>query len=336
MSLPRKLTIKSLVLLIILVSLSACTPRREASIYFPLKDAGLQILSSTNPYHGPNVALAATLEESSSLAGYFQHKGAPRAIQVKTARTSQDKIILYYPDDYGMYVATRRGGLVNTPEHSEWMVAGPYRMNQSAYRQIKNFSRPREKSPVFLVHGNVTRYSQGALAYNTSFTIEPEVPLLPETESIEPPKKVVKKEQVEEVPFDNELQTGKNRDSLVNLDNPKFIPQNMDQQALALSSGYARRTSNGDIMHEVEGNAQMLENISDWYTGTTRNVSSIQDLSDLLPEQQEVRKGMIIRIPFALIKRTKKMPITHRATPETPIEENENKKSMGERSTEEG
>jgi hypothetical protein len=318
----RKILLLAFVLL--LASLFACTPRRHSSPYSPLENAGIQILSSSNPYHGPNVVLAQTLEDSPSLAGYFQHKGAPRAIQVKTARASLDKIIFYYPDDYGMYVATRRGGLIQEPTHADWMVAGPYRINRGDYRQIKNFTQPREKSPIFLVHGNVTRYRQGDITYNTA-VVEPEIPLLPEPEPEEPPKKVVKEATPEEESLEKKESEKGKQNFFVNLDDPKFIPQNMDQQALLLSSGYAPRTSSGDIVHEVEGSAQMLENISDWYTGTTRNVAQIQEVSDLLPEQQEVRKGMRIRIPLNLITRTKKMPLSYRAAPEKPVEEVETK-----------
>ncbi|MCB0331538.1 MAG: hypothetical protein KDD70_17825, partial [Bdellovibrionales bacterium] len=99
---------------------------------------------------------------------------------------------------------------------------------------------------------------------------------------------------------------------LPNLDDPKFIPKNSDQVALLESAGYARRAPNGDILHDIEGNAQLLESIANWYMGSAKLVPLLRDANSFPDSQRDARKGVVIRIPLEYVKKTKRMPINHR------------------------
>ncbi len=80
-----------------------------------------------------------------------------------------------------------------------------------------------------------------------------------------------------------------------------------------MSEGYAPRDENGDILHTVPTAAQTLENIADWYTGSTKNVQELRNANGFRDSRTDAGKGLTVRIPLKLIKQTKLMPFNHRA-----------------------
>jgi hypothetical protein len=317
--------LRTLILIILTCGLCSCVPLQRKSPYVSLKSAGIQVLSGSNPYHGPNVILAESLEESPTLAGYFQHFGAPQAIEVREARPSREELLLYYPEEYRVYVAKRSLNRQIQMAPSDWMIAGPYGIGKHDLKMIQNFRESEEDVPVFLLHGHLTRFKPKPQKMQI-VALEPDIPLI--TTAVKPkPKKVKKKkkkssEDEDEGSSDDEEEEKKPKKKKKvssstfrgpNLDDPNFIPKNTDQEALLLSQGYAKRAPNGDILHDIEGSVQNLKNIAHWYTGSTRKAREIQDANNFPHNQFDIRRGTVVRIPQKLIKNTKKMPMNHRA-----------------------
>lgn len=125
------------------------------------------------------------------------------------------------------------------------------------------------EAPVFLVNGSAMRYHRNAPVLQRANVFEPEIPLIAQPAPKPKPKpKAVEKPKPEVVEMKKEEGSRKLTAKLPNLDDPKFIPKNSDQVALLESAGYARRAPNGDILHDIEGNAQLLESIANWYMGS--------------------------------------------------------------------
>ena len=302
------------IILTVTLFFSGCGDTLSPSPYRPLHESGIQILSTENPYHGPNMLLGRTLEESPSLAGYFHYKGAPKAIEVRDASRRAEELLLYYPEDHRVYVARKRA----TRAPRDWMVSGPYGIGKHDYRQIRNFMGKPGTSPVFLVNGMMTRY-QTHQPKLQRIAFEPEVPLIAKPKPKPKPKPVVKKAP-EPKPEEIKVVGGnKVRIRIPDLDDPRFIPRNSDQEALLEARGYAKRAENGDILHPVEGNAQALSNLAHWYMGSVNRVPELQEANQLAETSTEVRKGTTVRIPQRFIKNTKKMPINFRIV-KAPVE----------------
>lgn len=303
-----------------LLTILGCSPSLYSPSEFkPLRNRGIQVLSNSNPYHGPNLVLGRAIEESSNLAGYFHHRGAPIAIEVKHRLTKKEEIYLYYPDSYEAFVARP----AEEGEKREWMIDGPYKIGRNDYRRLRNHIKPEEKSPVFIVFGDPVRFGdQPTDRVQMASILEPVVPLIAKPQ---PKRKKIVKKKPKPVQMNDSKNSTYVKARLPRFDDPKFIPQNSDQTALMLSQGYAKRAPNGDILHEIEGNAQTLENITHWYMGSTSLIPELQEANNFPEAQKNVRKGTVVRIPVEFIKNTKQMPMNHRVR---NIGE-ENKKKMG-------
>ncbi|MCI5065080.1 hypothetical protein MRY87_05100 [bacterium] len=314
-------SIRLLLTFLLLCALASCDQSYTPSPFRPLEKGGIQLLSPSNPYHGPNIILGEAIEESPNLAGYFHHHGAPAAVEVRKAGRFAEELLLYYPEDRRVYVAKRKRQprSLSHPSHlnsaaHDWMVTGPYGIGKLDYRRLAHFPDIQRRA-VFLIHGKEVRYGKRKRHTQQLSPIEPEVPLIPTPTPTPTPAAVV---ITEEEPTEEEDEEGKDsaepKDSRVpDLDDPNFVPINSDQEALLLSLGYARRAPNGDILHEVEGNAQELKNIAHWYLGSASKVHELI-IANQYPEAQEnARKGSVVIIPKKFITNTKKMPLEHRA-----------------------
>ena len=86
-----------------------------------------------------------------------------------------------------------------------------------------------------------------------------------------------------------------------------FKPLNSDQQAIAISKGFARRTGNGDLIHSVRTSSESLESIAKWYTGSSEKASLLASENNLSPTES-LTPGLEIKIPLKELKQVKMMP----------------------------
>jgi len=114
-----------------------------------------------------------------------------------------------------------------------------------------------------------------------------------------PKIKIVKKDGEQKQP----VKPGQEKAST---DSKEFIPLNTDQQAIAMSKGFAERADNGDIIHTVRYLDESLVAISKWYTGKNDNIEKIQKANNLEPSQS-LKPGDRIRIPLNIASNLRRM-----------------------------
>jgi hypothetical protein len=86
-----------------------------------------------------------------------------------------------------------------------------------------------------------------------------------------------------------------------------FKPLTTDQQALLVARGFARRDTNGDVLHSVKGETQSLDKIVRWYTGSPAALGEVAKLNSL-PDEGNLPAGTEVRIPVKLVKEGKALP----------------------------
>jgi hypothetical protein len=77
---------------------------------------------------------------------------------------------------------------------------------------------------------------------------------------------------------------------------------NSDLLAIIASQGFADRDLNGDLIHSVSEDGELLPRIAKWYTGSDANAKALAEASGISVEQPLI-KGQKILVPKNLLKR---------------------------------
>lgn len=281
---------KSLLILFITLINFGCSAELES---FPtLANQGILALSTSNPHLGSNLFLAKEMERSSYLYSFLQGKGAPTAIQIEDERFAPPRVLMYYPSEKEVYAAD----LMHRKKEWQWIVRGPYGIERQDFRELLRMDASLHGEPVFIINGRQQRFRQGHQIIPT----KPKNPVLAVVPEVVPTPVPHKKPHTK-TPV-------KTPEIVVSHD---FKPLNSDQQAIAMSQGWAERADNGDVIHTVKGQGETFTAIANWYTGSAAHVSEIAVQNNLVANDQPLAQGMRIRIPLKLVKQFKAMSESH-------------------------
>jgi len=270
-------------------ALAACS---APSNNFPsLANTGVLPMSTNNPYVGANLYIADEMVKSAYLLNFIKGRGAPTAIEVIQDSFHPTRVLMFYPGDREVYAAD----VVENDKSHQWIIKGPYGIERQDYRSLAALENSMQGDPVLLYNGRPVRFRRPGGKVEPTPILKPRVPTPTPTPT--PTKKPVKRPVVN-TPAKN---------APVLPDPKAFKPLNSDQQAIAMSQGFAERAENGDIIHTVGGDNETISAIAAWYTGSTANAKVVADLNgsnltDTLP------RGKRIRVPIALLKNLKAMP----------------------------
>ncbi len=270
-----------------------CTPVSDS--YPTLVNQGMLPLSTTNPYLGANLFLSTELQHSKYLFNFFHHRGAPVAIEIVQTRTSSTRILLYYPQQREVYAAD----LVQDELKREWVVRGPFAIERQDFRNLARMDTSMTGEPVFELYGKPYRFRfQRSTEPSRAVT-----PIIPEVAPTPVPAPAPKKpRKVITAPNSKGAQLTVPPAPTIDL----FKPLTSDQQALLVARGFARRDSNGDILHSARA-GQTLEDVVKWYTGSGAALEKVREANGFAAGKQ-IGVGDQVRIPFAMVKEGKAMP----------------------------
>ncbi len=303
------------IVLLVLATVSvvtSCNRFERIDTYPTLANKGILPLSTTNAYQGANLFLARELERSSYLFQFFKTKGAPTAIEIKERDFLTPQLYLFYYSEKSAYIAE----LQAQKRSRQWIVRGPYGINREDSRTLHKIGMTIEGTPVFELHNQPYRFtSQQEL--KIARKLEPEIPFIPPPTPVptpEPTPVPLPGASGPDVPKEPEKPIYEDLD---------FIPQNLDQQALMLSAGYAKKdTETGDILHTVELSSETITAITAWYTGDAKNLAEVLKANRLMHEIA-LTPGEIVRVPYTLLTRVKKMPLDSFKKDRADIPENQ-------------
>jgi hypothetical protein len=273
---------------IFLLSLCACS--RSLDQYDALADKGVLPLSIQNGFLGANLYLSEEFSKSSSLFNFLKGRGGPNAISIETSRPLRLK--MFYPLDKEFYIAD----LSDSDQHYEWVTRGPYRIDRRDYRELVGLFSSGVEEPAFQFQGKPFRFKP----------TRAEVLRMQEeaARAMATPTPIAKSK----TKHGNTLTT-KLRDMPKETPVPTpsvFQPLTFDQQALAMSQGFAERAQNGDVIHTVKKDGETIEAISNWYTGNPANGSELLK-SNGIGAVAKLTPGMKIQIPKDKVKQFKAM-----------------------------
>lgn len=258
---------------------------------FPtLANTGVLPLSTNNPYVGANLYLSDEMAQSPYLRNFLSSRGAPTAIEVIQESFRPTRVLLFYPGDREVYAAD----VVEMNKTRQWVIKGPFAIERRDYRSLAALENSLNGEPVLLEGGQPIRFRRPGAPVRPAEVLRPRIPTPVPTATPTPAKRATKR-PVMKAPSEQ-------------LPDPRaFKPLNSDQQAIAMSQGFAERADNGDIIHTVGGDNESIGVIAGWYTGSTANAKALADLNgtnltDPLP------RGKRVRVPLALLKNLKVMP----------------------------
>lgn len=284
-----------------------------------LGNKGILPLSGDNPYLGTNLFVAQQMEQSGFLFKFIQSKGGPRAIRLDEANWGRPILTLYYPESQESFVA-EYGPNEN---FNEWMIRGPYPLSRFDYRYLRQINPHLNQEPAFVIFGQKWQFKPASQWENNSVNQKPldwspsplsrqarvssgPTQVVPEFIIPPAPRKISHKKPIKKGGHtpDKEVPSASPTPGSQGL--PFGLPLNADQQAIALSRGFAERAANGDIIHTVKFDSESIKAIASWYTGSKVNEPKIIEVNKLTTPVQ-LKKGDRIKIPSALIVNSKIM-----------------------------
>ena len=291
--------IRNILIILALLTLVYCSPRLNT---FPsLVNKGIMTVSPGNAYLGANLFLGDEAAKSRILFQFLKGRGAPGAIKIVEEDFNRARMSLYYPRQQQVYVAD-----LAAAKHSyEWIVRGPYSINREDYRKILEVDKAYyEAAPIF-VNGKIERFVAEPTPVPTK------IPTPISTPKPKPTKKKVKAVVTPKIPEGDigglnvavEIPTPRR-----SLEIPSGNSLNSDQQAIRVSRGLTELSPEGDLLHRVKSEAESMDSIANWYTGDLAKAKAIAEYNSL-PAGTSLPKGAKIKIPKALVKNEKAMPL---------------------------
>lgn len=282
-----KLFLRSL--LISCLWLCACSSSLDQ--YETLADKGLLPLSTQNGFLGANLYLSEEFSKSAALFNFLKGRGGPNAISIETSRPLRMK--LFYPMEKEFYIAD----LSDVPNNYEWVLRGPHRIDRRDYRELAGLFATGIEEPAFQFQGKPFRFKP-----TRAEVLQMQAEALRAMATPTPDSKARTRGR------NNTLKT-KLADQAKDHPAPTptvFQPLTFDQQALAMSQGFAERAPNGDVIHTVRKEGETIESIAGWYTGSPSNSKDLLAASGLT-EATKLIPGMRIKIPLQKVTQFKAM-----------------------------
>lgn len=292
--LTRLRPIIAIILVLSVIIFSACS--RKTKYDLPgFTNQGILPLSTRDAYNGANIFIAQEMEKSPYLYRFIESRGAPDAIEVISKRFEDSKVLLYYAIDREVYSMVAD----DEKDSRQWIVRGPFQMNWKDIRELSRLNRDKSDQPLLMVWGRPMK-AGSVPKQPVARVIRPVIPPPP------PPKPKVSKPKVVSTPVPSPSPS--REEELLTLDPAKFKALSFDQQAIFMSKGYAQRASNGDILHTVKATGETLDQIARWYTKDPKNADMIAAVNQI-ETTGTLQIGTVIRVPIALAKDNKAMPL---------------------------
>ena len=268
-----------------------------------LANKGILPLSSTDAFLGSNVFLAREMEHSTYLHNFIKTKGGPSAIEITEGLDEVPHMIMFYPRLKEVYAAERLGRKVPGRKFPivDWVIRGPFQIEREDYRALMGMELSIQADPVFFMGGKQVRFLPDREPPPSP--LQQVVAALPPTP---PPTPTPKPKQIEKRVTKVAEEAGEKLPT--ELDSKNFKPLNSDQMAIFMSKGYAERAENGDIIHTVQRPDETVSLVSRWYTGSDKAVAEIAKMNSVGLKDPLV-VGARIRVPLAMIKHAKTMPL---------------------------
>jgi hypothetical protein len=271
--------------------ITGCSSTNDS--FSSLKNQGVLPISSDNPYLGSNLFLSNEFSKSNNLYNFFKGRGGPNAIEVKESQFgSGTEMKLYYPAEKEYFIAS----LYSTEDSYQWITRGPYRIERHIYRDIAGLFEQGVSEPQFAYDGKPFKFK-----YTQAEILAANPTPVP---TIKPMPRVIHKPKIKDSSVKSKLAQD-NQNTVAATPTP-FKPLTYDQQALAMSQGFAERASNGDLVHTVKVNTETAEQIAQWYTGNASNAAEILK-SNGIASGTALNVGTRIQIPLSLVKQFKRM-----------------------------
>jgi hypothetical protein len=119
-----------LIPLTFLLSLTSCLPSTSLTLLDRLQNSGIHPLSDKNPGVSANRALGETIQSSTDLQNFFQHRNYPDAIEVRRSVLSDKKLYFYYVSDQEGYLAEENFG--------QWTIRGPETIPPETFSMLRS------------------------------------------------------------------------------------------------------------------------------------------------------------------------------------------------------
>ena len=222
---------------------------------------------------------------------------------------------MFYPRENQVYIATKQS---QGAGYHQWVVRGPYRQNRFQTRALREVGYPVRGRPVFVYRGKEVRFGRDPRTVVTK--LPPVVTPTPKKRRVLPRpaqsgggkkqagrKSTTKRTDRKHTATEQHPAVPQVTPALHSGPEPTpFIPKNIDQQALALSLGFAERNLTGDVVHTVQGDDETLQAIALWYTGDEENVTKIAGRNELI-QPWVLKAGDRLTIPVDLVTQFKSM-----------------------------
>ncbi|MDZ4786394.1 MAG: hypothetical protein SGJ02_10000 [bacterium] len=118
------------------------------SVVNSLKNRGAVPLSSSNPFLAGNVLLSKECLRSSELAGFINHRGSPKSIEVVKNWTGPTLIRMYYLDKNEYFVAEQSG--------DTWLIQGPGKIPEKGIKMLQGLVEPGEAPALIETKSEIT------------------------------------------------------------------------------------------------------------------------------------------------------------------------------------
>lgn len=226
-------------------------------------------------------------EQSDYLYNFLSGRGAPSAIRL----TGHGEMQLYYPKQKELYIASAS----QVGERMEWVVNGPYAIPRADFKGLGRLAAEAGGEPLFIIEGRPHRFGM-VRADARPQVLAPTIAVVKPTPPPQPTErpKVVKR-----------VTTPPKTEAPAATPTPKpFTPLTFDQQAIAMSQGFAERASNGDVIHTAEM-IDTLASIAAWYTGDAQNEEAIAKVNGL-SKGAAIPLGTRVTIPVGIVKNFKR------------------------------
>jgi hypothetical protein len=264
----------------LVLGLAGCSAplRMHYGLIERLRDRGPVAVSPTNPYLAANVLLNKETETSHELKGFFDHRGAPAAIEVSDGLLKSLTLMLYYPENGESFMAEESAG--------SWAIRGPFPIEKAKLREVllatgklrpvqttvppiqttvpKAAPPDQTAAPASTAPAQHSRVASAThSAPNTGHTIDPKLP-----ESAQP------RERAAEPAIE--------------------------------SDALAEVSPRGDVVHYVTFANEDLRSLAQWYTGDASNAARLARINQLKP-QASLSPGDSIVVPSYLVKNKRRL-----------------------------
>lgn len=277
-----------------------------------LKNRGPLALSSGNPYVASNMMLQKTMDESSEVKGFVEHRGAPTVLEVTQDLFSNPSMMFYYPENAEFY------RLEN--DRDFWLIEGPFKLNEKELEKLLHLTQVQlntqdklhELAPAASAKKdlNLEASRQRSLPEEmpppakkkSKMKAAPEIPLRTEaTEFSLRNKESAELKSEDLVPLESPISTAPAAGKIVGSAKESNDSQIIQRIVGSDSQAVGELTPKGDLVHYVTSPDEDLTLIARWYTFDAKNTGRIARVSGI-SSKQPLSVGDTLIIPSYLLK----------------------------------